>query len=179
MNAQQVRKRHYRENDSCKQRKGFQIHDARPKWIFDCILSTKSCKQLSPEAEQKGAEARPSKLPGSQERHGTHPCARRRIRGLWAAVGAARKLDEIGTSAGEVEIWLVDRNPYHNIRVRNYEVDLSDVVIPLGDVLDPIGVRHMTAEVQTIDVVKQEVAVATPPRSGVAGLRSTRAGAWQ
>ena len=82
--------------------------------------------------------------------------------GLWAAVGAARKLDEIGTSAGEVEILLVDRNPYHNIRVRNYEVDLSDVVIPLGDVLDPIGVRHLTAEIQTVDVVKQEVAVATP-----------------
>ena len=82
--------------------------------------------------------------------------------GLWTAVGAARKLDEIGTSGGEVEILVVDRNPYHNIRVRNYEVDLSDVVIPLGDVLDPIGVRHLTAEVQTIDVVKQEVAVATP-----------------
>ena len=82
--------------------------------------------------------------------------------GLWTAVGAARKLDEIGTSAGEVEILVVDRNPYHNIRVRNYEVDLSDVVIPLGDVLDPIGVRHLTAEVQTVDVVKREVAVATP-----------------
>jgi NADH dehydrogenase len=82
--------------------------------------------------------------------------------GLWAAVGAARKLAEIGTSEGEVEILVVDRNPYHNIRVRNYELDLSDVAIPLGDVLDPIGVRHSTAEVQTIDVVKQEVAVATP-----------------
>ena len=73
--------------------------------------------------------------------------------GLWAAVGAARKLDEIGTSADEVEILLVDRNPYHNIRVRNYEVDLSDVAIPLGEVLDPIGVRHLAAEVQAIDVV--------------------------
>jgi NADH dehydrogenase len=38
--------------------------------------------------------------------------------GLWAAVGAARKLDEIGAPAGEVEILVVDRNPYHNIRVR-------------------------------------------------------------
>ena len=77
--------------------------------------------------------------------------------GLWAAVGAARKLDEIGTSAGEVEILLVDRNPYHNIRVRNYEVDLSEVAIPLGDILDPIGVRHLTAEVQTIDNVGHAV----------------------
>lgn len=82
--------------------------------------------------------------------------------GLWAAVGAARKLDEIGTLPGEVEILVVDRNPYHNVRVRNYEVDLSKVAIPLSEVLDPIGVNHLTARVQTIDLAKQRVAVATP-----------------
>jgi NADH:ubiquinone reductase (H+-translocating) len=81
--------------------------------------------------------------------------------GLWAAVGAARKLDEIGAPSGEVEILIVDRNPYHNIRVRNYELDLVDVAIPLGEVLDPIGVTHLTAEVQTIDIAKRRVAVAT------------------
>jgi NADH:ubiquinone reductase (H+-translocating) len=81
--------------------------------------------------------------------------------GLWAAVGAARKLDEIGTVAGAVEILVVDRNPYHNIRVRNYEVDLSNVAIPLDEVLDPIGVSHLTAQVQTIDLAKQQVTVAT------------------
>src|SRR5262245_14707503 len=81
--------------------------------------------------------------------------------GLWAAVGAARKLEEIGTPAGEVEILVIDRNPYHNIRVRNYEIDLSDVTLPLGEVLDPIGISHMIAEVQSIDVAKQQVAVAT------------------
>jgi NADH:ubiquinone reductase (H+-translocating) len=82
--------------------------------------------------------------------------------GLWAAVGAARKLDEISALPGEIEILVVDRNPYHNIRVRNYEVDLGNVAIPLGEVLDPIGVKHLTARVETIDVAKQEVAVATP-----------------
>src|SRR5262249_49137109 len=81
--------------------------------------------------------------------------------GLWAAVGAARKLDEIGTHSGEVEILVVDRNPYHNIRVRNYEIDLSDVAIPLDEVLDPIGISHLTAQVQSIDVAKQQVVVAT------------------
>jgi NADH dehydrogenase len=81
--------------------------------------------------------------------------------GLWAAVGAARKLDEIGVLTGEVEILVVDRNPYHNIRVRNYEIDLGNVAIPLGEVLDPIGIGHLTAEVQTIDVAKQQVVVAT------------------
>ena len=81
--------------------------------------------------------------------------------GLWAALGAARKLDEIGVRNGEVEILVVDRNPYHNIRVRNYEIDLGNVAIPLGEVLDPIGISHLNAEVQTIDVAKQQVAVAT------------------
>jgi NADH:ubiquinone reductase (H+-translocating) len=80
--------------------------------------------------------------------------------GLWAAVGAARKLDEIGSLPGEVEILVVDRNPYHSIRVRNYETDLDAVTIPLAEVLDPIGVKHRTAEVETIDIAKQQVVVA-------------------
>src|SRR5262245_47848306 len=80
--------------------------------------------------------------------------------GLWAAVGAARKLDEIGSLPGEVEILVVDRNPYHSIRIRNYEIDLSAITIPLADVLDPIGVKHQTAEVRSINIAKQQVVVA-------------------
>ena len=76
--------------------------------------------------------------------------------GLWAAIGAARKLDELGEAA---EILVVDRNPYHNIRVRNYEVDLSDVALPLAEFLDPIGIRHVVAEVFAIDPVEQRVTV--------------------
>src|SRR5262245_7882572 len=78
--------------------------------------------------------------------------------GLWAAIGAARKLDELGA---EIEILVVDRNAYHNIRVRNYEIDLGNVTIPLGEVLDPIGINHLTAEVQAIDVAKKQVVVTT------------------
>lgn len=51
--------------------------------------------------------------------------------GLWAAIGAARLREEIGNAAAGVEILVIDRNAYHNIRVRNYELDLSDVAIPL------------------------------------------------
>jgi NADH dehydrogenase len=76
--------------------------------------------------------------------------------GLWAAIGAARKLDELGEAA---EILVIDRNPYHNIRVRNYEVDLSDSALPLGELLDPIGIRHVTAEVRAIDTVGQKVTI--------------------
>jgi NADH dehydrogenase len=80
--------------------------------------------------------------------------------GLWAAIGAARKRDETGARAAELEILVLDRNPYHNIRVRNYEVDLSDVTIPLPGLLDPVGVKHGIAEVEAIDVAKQHVTVA-------------------
>ena len=80
--------------------------------------------------------------------------------GLWAAIGAARKLDEIGRAA-EVEILVIDRNPYHNIRVRNYEVDLSEAAIPLAGLLDPIGVAHRVGEVQAIDPVRQQATIAT------------------
>jgi NADH:ubiquinone reductase (H+-translocating) len=82
--------------------------------------------------------------------------------GLWAAVGAARKLDELGIPRRQVEILVVDRNPYHGIRVRNYEPDLGNVAIPLTEVLDPIGVKHLTAEVDAIDVAGQQVAVTGP-----------------
>ena len=81
--------------------------------------------------------------------------------GLWAAIGAARKRHELGKSRRDAEILVVDRNPYHNIRVRNYEVDLSDAAIPLAELLDPIGVDYKVAEVAAIDLARQDVVVAT------------------
>ncbi|UFX43083.1 FAD-dependent oxidoreductase [Bradyrhizobium sp. 41S5] len=81
--------------------------------------------------------------------------------GLWAALGAARKRDEIGARAKDTEILVVDRNAYHNIRVRNYEVDLGDVALPLQDLLDPVGVTHRVADVTAIDPAKREVIAKT------------------
>ena len=46
--------------------------------------------------------------------------------GLWAAAAAARRLDEVGGPAANVKITLVNRDPWHVIRVRAYEQDLSD-----------------------------------------------------
>lgn len=81
--------------------------------------------------------------------------------GLWAALGAARKREEIGARAADTEILVVDRNAYHNIRVRNYETDLSDVALPLAGLLDPVGVKHLVAEVEAIDPAARQVTVAT------------------
>lgn len=71
--------------------------------------------------------------------------------GLWAALGAARRLDELAVPAGTVDITVLSATPFHDIRVRNYEADLSDCRIPLSDLLDPAGVAHVTAEVTAID----------------------------
>ncbi|MBB4397855.1 NADH dehydrogenase [Bradyrhizobium sp. ERR14] len=82
------------------------------------------------------------------------------MQACWAAIGAARKRDEIG-AVSDIEICLIDRNPYHNIRVRNYEVDLSEVAIPLPQLLDPVGVSHEIGEVEAIDPVRHEISLVT------------------
>lgn len=79
--------------------------------------------------------------------------------GLWSALGAARKLDELGITSSDVEVLLVDRNDWHAIRVRNYEKNLSDVRVPFDDVLSPAGVRRVSGEVLNIDPVNQRVAI--------------------
>jgi NADH dehydrogenase len=80
--------------------------------------------------------------------------------GLWSAVGAARKLDELGHGPEAAEVTLVNRDGYHCIRVRNYEADLSAVRVPLDDVLGPVGVRRLEGEVAGIDLAEQTVTVA-------------------
>ena len=77
--------------------------------------------------------------------------------GLWAAVGAALARDVAGISADQIEILVLDHSSCHSIRVRNYEAELSDTVIPLKVVLDPVGVRHKQGEVMAIDVVAKSV----------------------
>jgi NADH dehydrogenase len=81
--------------------------------------------------------------------------------GLWSAVGAARKLDELGVGRDAVQVTLVNRDAFHSIRVRNYEADLSAVRVPLDDVLKPIGVDRVEGEVTAIDTAARRVTVRT------------------
>lgn len=71
--------------------------------------------------------------------------------GLWAALGAARRRDELAVPAGALDVTVLSPEPFHDIRVRNYEADLSACRIPLADLLDPVGVAHVAAEVTAID----------------------------
>ena len=77
--------------------------------------------------------------------------------GLWAALGAARRLDELGAPQGAVDVTVISSQPYHDIRVRNYEADLSACRIPLQGLLDPVGVDHIAAEVTGIEAAAATV----------------------
>lgn len=77
--------------------------------------------------------------------------------GLWSAVGAARKLDELGRA--DVGVTLVNRDGYHAIRVRNYEPDLAAIRVRLDDVLGPIGVPRVEGDVAAIDPAGRTVTV--------------------
>ena len=66
--------------------------------------------------------------------------------GLWCAIGAARKRDELGISPGELEILVVNRDAYHGLRVRNYEAELAPTRVPLADLLEPVDVRWILGE---------------------------------
>jgi NADH:ubiquinone reductase (H+-translocating) len=81
--------------------------------------------------------------------------------GLWSALGAARKLDETGNGAAQVEISVVNPTRYHSIRVRNYERQLEDTLVPLADVLGPAGVKLIEGSVSTIDAANQRISVDT------------------
>jgi NADH dehydrogenase len=80
--------------------------------------------------------------------------------GLWSAIGAQRKLRELGLER-EAAVQIVNRESFHNIRVRNYEADLAEVCVPLADVLDPIGVKTTIGDVVAIDPAARRVTVNT------------------
>jgi NADH:ubiquinone reductase (H+-translocating) len=80
--------------------------------------------------------------------------------GLWSAIGAARKLDELGIGPDRVEVTIVDRSAWHSIRVRNYEAELTGARVPLDEVLRPIGVKRIEAEVTGIDLAQRRVTCA-------------------
>jgi NADH dehydrogenase len=86
--------------------------------------------------------------------------------GLWAALGAARRLDELGVAKGAVDVTVVSSQPFHDIRVRNYEADLSACRIPLQDLLDPAGIGQITAVVTGIDAAAATVSAADGPTLG-------------
>lgn len=81
--------------------------------------------------------------------------------GLWSALGAARKRHELGISPTGLEITLVNRFDYHSIRVRNYETDLGETLVPFEKVLTPADVRLVVGDVLDIVLAEKEAVVST------------------
>lgn len=78
--------------------------------------------------------------------------------GLWAALVAAR---EAAVAGGALEITLVTREPFLTVRPRLYEVFTEAFRAPLAPTLDPLGVRVMLGEVESIDTAAQSLRVKT------------------
>lgn len=74
--------------------------------------------------------------------------------GLWSALAAARAREAFGV---DLEIVLLNDTPWHSIRVRNYEADLSDTRVALDSVLAPVGVRRLEGAATGIDVASRTV----------------------
>jgi NADH dehydrogenase len=64
---------------------------------------------------------------------------------------------EISIGPERVEVSLADRGAWHSIRVRNYEADLDETRVPLDEVLRPIGVKRVEAEVTDIGFARRRI----------------------
>ena len=82
--------------------------------------------------------------------------------GLWSAIAAVRRLDELSVARDQVSVTLINRDAWHGIRVRNYESDLSQIRVPLDSVLAPTGVRLIKGEVTAIDPKSRSIALQSP-----------------
>ncbi|BCA94656.1 hypothetical protein TUM19329_10170 [Legionella antarctica] len=85
--------------------------------------------------------------------------------GLWAALGAAKKRQELSQD-NALEIVVINKTLYHDIRVRNYEDDLEVTRIPLKKLLDPVNVKIIIGEAQQMNQDKQTVIVADESEEG-------------
>lgn len=78
--------------------------------------------------------------------------------GLWSAVSAARTRASLDLDDA-AEIVLVAPTPFHDIRVRCYEADLTPLRVQLDDVLGPIGVRRLEGSITRIEPNENRVMV--------------------
>ena len=73
------------------------------------------------------------------------------VRGPLGRAGSGAAARRARSRQGAVDVTVVSSQPFHDIRVRNYEADLSACRIPLQDLLDPAGIGQITADVTGID----------------------------
>jgi NADH dehydrogenase len=74
--------------------------------------------------------------------------------GVWAALGAAR---EVAENDAAIRIALASKDRYLTIRPRLYERNPAPLRVPLGPVLEPIGVSFAEGEARKIDTRNRSV----------------------
>lgn len=80
--------------------------------------------------------------------------------GFWSAAGAIRRAIELGKE-NEVEVTVVSRDSFLNLRPRFYEPDLSKVRVPFERILKPIGVKSVEGNVEGIDFDNKTVTISS------------------
>ncbi|MEE8122111.1 MAG: FAD-dependent oxidoreductase, partial [Anaerolineales bacterium] len=76
--------------------------------------------------------------------------------GLWAALGAAHEVLE---NEADIQVTVVSKDPYLNIRPRLYERDPNALRTPLAPSLDPLDVQFVEGTVTSVDAAKQKIVV--------------------
>lgn len=76
--------------------------------------------------------------------------------GIWSALSAMR-LRRMHNKESDIEITLINKDPYHGLRPRFYETDLSSVRVPLEKILTPIGIKYKIGEVIQLDHIQQKI----------------------
>lgn len=82
--------------------------------------------------------------------------------GLWSALSAARLLELEGAGNDAVEIALVAPQPALVIRPRLYEANAANMVAPLQELFDAVGVRYIQGTVEKIDTDAAATVIAEP-----------------
>ncbi len=77
--------------------------------------------------------------------------------GLWAALGAARQVIE---NEADIQITVISKDSYLNVRPRLYESNPEILRTPLGPTFHPLGIRLVEGTARAVDVNSQIVEVA-------------------
>ncbi len=80
--------------------------------------------------------------------------------GVWSALSAKRHCHLLNKDH-EFEITVINKDPYHGLRPRFYEEDLSKTRVALDKIFTPYGIKFVVGEVVAIDHARQGVDVKT------------------
>ncbi len=79
--------------------------------------------------------------------------------GMWSALSAARRLEQQGVGANEIEITVVAPRASLDSRPRLYEANAAKMTTPLGPLFEVVGVKFVAGTVDAIETASKTVSV--------------------